>query len=145
MNSVSRKWLSNTTPLDFEPILYKATDQSQTTIAYRDQSYRPKPSPPVTVQRRRPLPNITDHCQCHRPRQTSTAIAHSNHYPKSPDVFLHCPFWPLPKNVAAGIHEAVVGMKGIETHFILLCFSPFRTCPCIFFNEWERERERRSK
>jgi hypothetical protein len=91
------------------------------------------PTPPASAQHRRSLPNVIGHCQ------TSPAIAHSSHYPKSLDVFFHCPFRPLPKNAAIGIHEATVGMKGSETRSILLCFSPFRTCPFIFFNEWERE------
>jgi hypothetical protein len=44
--------------------------RDRTTCSYRDQSHKPKqPSPPVIVQRRRPLPNIADHCP------TSSAIA----------------------------------------------------------------------
>jgi hypothetical protein len=74
--------------------------------------------PLAFAQHRRSLPNVISHCQ------TSPAIAHSSHYPKSPNVFLHCPFWPLPKKAAAGIHEAIARMKGIETPFHPSLFFP---------------------
>ena len=67
-----------THPPDFEPILFKAIDQSQLATAYRDQSHHRRslpnaaglcPTLPITTQRHLPLPNIADHCP------TSFAIA----------------------------------------------------------------------
>jgi hypothetical protein len=48
---------------------------------------------------------------------------------------------PLQQNATVGIHEATAGIKGTKTHSMLLRFSPFRTFPFLFFNEWEGEGE----